>query len=216
MLQKISYLGNELFQLDDNEIPVETTDIARLAIATGQCKTEEESIAFAESVKTTGEGNLQVEANKGVIVNIYEVDYPQPKNPRLETQELAGSVREERDFVTQYVYPSTEVEDVVVVLRKDLEDGGKAHTPKASKRGWRQVLSWKEIKEYKPGARVRVKDLPTYHSAYHDSGVRDGDEGTIVMKYPIGGWDIKFDNGRMYSQDPRIYIAIREKFLELI
>ena len=215
MIQKISYLGNELFQLDDNEIPVETADISRLAMHTGQCKTEEESIAFVEAIKSKGEGSLQVESNKGVIVNIYEVDYPQPKNPRLETQELAGSVREVRDFVTQYVYPSTEVEDVVVVLRKDLEDGEKARTPKASKKGWRQVLGWKTEKVFGPGARVRVKNI----RARHDSlGLHDGDEGTIIKAYdpelPVS-WDIRFDNGKMFHSTVA-YIALGEKFLELV
>jgi hypothetical protein len=147
MLQKISYLGNDLFQLDDSTIPLETEDIKRLAVDIGKMN-ECQAKSFLEKLESSGEADLETTAATGVVVNVYEVDYVPPKDPKLETQQLGATVREQRDFITQYLFPSTETEDVIVGLRKDLSehsDGGgrMPRNKKTSRKDWRQVLSWR-------------------------------------------------------------------------
>ena len=153
MLQKISYLGNNLFQLDDSTIPLETEDIKRLAMDAGKMS-ECQAKAFLEKLESSGEADPETTAATGVVVNVYEVDYAPPKDPNLETQQLGSTVRENRDFITQYLFPSTNTQDVIVGLRKDLEEhGGGDRMPKNKKtslKGWRKVLSYKNIDKNVP------------------------------------------------------------------
>jgi hypothetical protein len=83
-------------------------------------------------------------------------------------------------------------------------------------KSWRQILGYRvEEKEFKPGARVRVRNL-LENPFYYRQGIRDGDEGTIVGRYGSGGsWDIKFDNGTMFNNGI-LYIALYPQNLELI
>jgi hypothetical protein len=161
MLQKLSYLGNDLFQLDDSTIPLETDAVKRLAMDVGKMD-EIQSKAFLEKLRESGEASLETTAATGVVVNVYEVDYVPPKDPKLETQQLGATVREQRDFITQYLFPSTETEDVIVGLRKDLSehsDGGgrMPRNKKTSRKNWRQVLGYRTVeKKIKKGTRVRL------------------------------------------------------------
>ncbi len=137
MIQKIAYLGNDLYQLDDNEIPIDGEELKHIARdISGMDDTKSE--VFLDGVKTSGSGNLEVTANKGTIVNVYEVDYAAPADPNKETQQLGATVDEPRDFVTQYLFPGSSVEEVVVELRSKIDE--EERHKKSAVKGWRNVL----------------------------------------------------------------------------
>lgn len=139
---KISKLSGEMYQINDEEIPVGIDTVKDIiASVDGDDKvleqlTEETPVEIIEKI-----------ANRGTVVNIYEVDYPAPSDPNKETQEMASRVDEYNDFVTQNLFPGVSAEDIVVEMRQPDKQGpgklfneqelrDKAH----QKKSWRQKL----------------------------------------------------------------------------
>ncbi|MFA5396576.1 MAG: hypothetical protein WC346_11270 [Methanogenium sp.] len=147
MIYKVAYIDENIFQIGDDSVPIDELSLTRLAQSLSSMD-ETQAKNWVEQVKQTKEGNLEEKtAEKGVIVDMYEVDYPPPANPMKETEELASRLNEKEDFVTQYVFPSSETQDVLVGLRQDILKEKPTEVPElkeATKRNWRQVLSWQE------------------------------------------------------------------------
>jgi hypothetical protein len=145
MIHKVAYIGEGLFQVGESEVPYEEASLKQLASSLSgmdDIKTQ----TWIEEVIQTKQGQLEEKtADTGVIVDLYEVDYPTPSDPLKQTEELASHLDERKDFVTQYVFPATETKDVIVGLRQDLlkqKDHGSEPVKQASRQSWRQVLSW--------------------------------------------------------------------------
>jgi len=84
---------------------------------------------------------------KGVVVDMYEVEYPVPANPLKETEALAEHLDEQNDFINQYLFPSTSTEDVLVTLQQREEDNApdkqkalRNRSQPIAKQAWREVL----------------------------------------------------------------------------
>lgn len=111
---KLTSLGNDLYQLGSEEIPLEEAQIKVLINSLGL--SEERAREIIEKAQKEGSTIMSSkrESNKGVVVNLYEVDYSMPKDPNRETQELASHLDEYNDFVTQYIFPGKELSDIEV------------------------------------------------------------------------------------------------------
>jgi len=145
MIQKVSYLGEGLYQLDNDSIPLDEETLKRVVaeIHSDWGVTSLES--WLKELKEKKESSLNVQSSKGVVVNLYEVDYPPPKDPRKETQQVAQYVDEPRDFITQYIFPSSTSEDVLIGLRSDiLADEEKLYKENIPDRETRES-SWRDI-----------------------------------------------------------------------
>lgn len=132
---KIAKIDNDNYQVDDNEIPLSITDI-RNVLTSYAGMSDIQASQWLDELDDKKENTFEEKiANKGVVVNMYEVDYNKPQDPNKETQEIAKHLNEYNDFVSQIVYPDTETEDVVVDLRKNLENN---KMPKNL--NWRMIL----------------------------------------------------------------------------
>lgn len=72
----------------------------------------------------------------GVVVDMYEVEYPTPQNPDDETKNLEAYLDYNRDFVTQYTFPGSKSPDVIVGLRENLLQN---ETPRNIYKKWNRV-----------------------------------------------------------------------------
>ena len=143
MIHKVAYIGDGLFQVGENTVPVDESSLVALARDVAHLD-EIQAFTWIDEVKQLKQGQLEEKtADTGVIVDLYEVDYPTPSDPMKQTEDLASHLDERKDFVTQYVFPATETKDVIVGLRQELlkdakppQEAGK----QSSQKGWRQVL----------------------------------------------------------------------------
>lgn len=119
-LIKISSVGENLYQYGEQEIPIDRETL--LSILKVEARENHSPESFVDDVDKNGSGEYEKKtANKGVIVDVYEVEYPAPSNPMKETQELAKNLDEYNDFITQYLFPGSNVEDINVELHSQIE-----------------------------------------------------------------------------------------------
>ena len=130
MIHKITKLSSGFYQLDNNETPLDEESLLNLVLSSKEVSNMEEAREWVGGVEV--EGSLSIVGDTGVIVDIYEVDYPHPVDPKKETQELAFRLDEDSDFITQHLFPGADVEDVVVVLQEDINRSKK-------------LLSWQSV-----------------------------------------------------------------------
>lgn len=111
---KVSFISDNLYQINNEEIPLEEQQIKVLVNSLGL--SDDRAREIIDISKKEGSVILPIskESNKGVVVNLYEVDYPAPKDPNKETQELVSHLDEYEDFVTQYIFPGEEVKNMEV------------------------------------------------------------------------------------------------------
>ncbi|MCK9543229.1 MAG: hypothetical protein M0R03_14505 [Novosphingobium sp.] len=117
---KIAKISENLFQVDDNELPISITEVRQIANGYGGLDNIEAS-KWIDELEEKGEHQLEAKANKGVVVNMYEVDYPPPQDPNKESQQVVKYLDEYDDAISQQVFPGVETKDVVVDLHKNLE-----------------------------------------------------------------------------------------------
>ena len=113
---KVAALANGEYKYNDQDIPLDKEGMSSLiSTLTGADKTAANEIV--DSMKDGAEVELD-EANTeiGTVVDVYEVHYPKPADPAKETQEIASHLDEYKDFVTQYLFPGSEVNEVGVGL----------------------------------------------------------------------------------------------------
>ena len=137
----IKKIGN-LYQIDDNETPIESSTLRSTLASLNQLSDAEVSKVM-DDIDEKGELSLTAEANTGIIVDLYEVEYPTPPDPEKSTQELARHLDERKDFVTQYLFPDSSTEDVIVGLRQDLLENKKMPTPSAMNKETSSKLNFK-------------------------------------------------------------------------
>jgi len=136
MIQKIASLGNGYYSIDDSDVVADTALVNQL-LQKQSFMSDEEVKDFLSSFQPGQTKNFKVKANTGVVVNLYEVDYPAPPDPNEETQELAKHLDEYKDFVSQNIFPDTHIEDIVVDERSKILGPSKK---KVAKVGWREKL----------------------------------------------------------------------------
>lgn len=115
----INHLGDSLYQIGDNDVPIDKDTLISMIssslslndIATLEWLGELEKEGAKELIVKTGE--------QGVIVDLYEVEYD-VTDPMKATQELASHLDEREDFVTQYLFPGSVTEEVLIGLRQDI------------------------------------------------------------------------------------------------
>jgi 8-oxo-dGTP pyrophosphatase MutT (NUDIX family) len=135
-LQKITYLQDSFFNINNSDVAVEELQIKNLLKSQANI-TDDEVDDWVKEIKEKGSKEFPIkEANKGVIVNMYEVDYPMPRDPNKETQEMASHLDDNKDFVNQYLFPGSETQDIIVGLRSDVLEEGEG-----KKKNWRDTLS---------------------------------------------------------------------------
>ena len=140
MIHKVSYIAEDAFQVDNETVPLDEQSLVQLAQEMGGWD-EGSARGWVEQVKLKKVGELETEANKGVVVDLYEVNYPAPADPMKETEQLASHLDEHKDFITQYLFPGSDSQDIVVGTETEIE---KRHKSKvAPTAGWRGVLSWR-------------------------------------------------------------------------
>ncbi len=147
---KISSIGDDQYKFNDQEISLDKTDtITLLANLTNMnVEAATEAIENIDSDREF-EGRQEDPTNTeiGTIVDVYEVHYPKPTDPMKETQELASHLNEHDNFVTQYLFPGSNVNEIGVGLTPikpgdPLKDGvlePAALTP-TKEAGWRGEL----------------------------------------------------------------------------
>lgn len=114
----IKKVGN-LYQVADNETPIDATTLREMIKSLSQ-KSDADVSKVMDNIDNQGETSLDVGNEKGVIVDLYEVPYTKPADPEKETQELARHLNEKKDFVTQYLFPGSTTNEVIVGLRQDI------------------------------------------------------------------------------------------------
>ena len=117
---KITHLGNSLYQIGDNDVPVTVDTLVQLVTSSLYQDDELAAQEWVAQLDKEGTKELPMKtADKGVIVDLYEVDYTSP-DPMKDTQELARHLNEKEDFVTQYLFPGSETDEVLIGLRRDI------------------------------------------------------------------------------------------------
>ena len=119
----IKKVGN-LYQIDDNETPIDSATL-RSTLASLTNSDDPKVSSIMDDIDEKSELSLEVTANTGIVVDLYEVDYPPPTDPEKATQDLASHLNEKKDFVTQYLFPDRHTEDVIIGLRQDLLENKK-------------------------------------------------------------------------------------------
>jgi len=137
MITKISKIGQDIYSVNDSEIPLNQTSVINLGINLGVKDTEK----LMDDLDKKGSIEIKT-AERGTVVNVYEVEYPTPKNPDEETQEMAQHLDEYEDFITQNLFPGVESEDVVITTEESLE----ANKPQV-KGGPGRLFTEKELRE---------------------------------------------------------------------
>lgn len=137
---KIAKISNDLYQIDDNELPIDITELRQVVSSYGGLSDVDVSKKLDE-LDEKSEISLEKQANTAVVVDMYEVDYPSPPDPMKETQEIAKNLDEKNDFVNQFIFPQAQTEDVVVDLHKNI------------KKQPTQKFNWRTLKQvqYDPG-----------------------------------------------------------------
>ncbi len=151
-------LQQKISSLDDGNYIVEgsdkTLDRNQVTDLLKSISTVPDIDEFFRNVHHYGEYPFEVKANTGVIVDLYEVEYPEPSDPIKETEELASHLDEIKDFQTQYLYPDSTTQDIIVGLRSEMmPDGSKVINPASGEKettrapartsGWREALNVK-------------------------------------------------------------------------
>jgi hypothetical protein len=183
---KVAYVGEGMFQVGDSDIPYDETSLLQLVQSYADLD-DVKALTWIDEIKQTKQGQLQEkEANRGVIVDLYEVEYPTPTNPLKETEDLASHLDEKKDFVTQYLFPGNETKDITVGLSKDLLKGQPQQpVPKqATKQGWRQVLSW----EVKPEFPISTTPITQEQLFLWFPVWKNWLQGLSVLRFP---WQLK-------------------------
>ena len=149
MITKVSKIG-ELYQINNSNTPLDITSLRELLKESSNVSNMNDWLDILDE-KGNNEFELKT-AEKGTVVNIYEVEYPTPSDPNKETQEMARAVDEYEDFITQNLFPGITPEDIIVTQREHKEDikmgpgrffNEKELRDKAKnvKRGWKRTLS---------------------------------------------------------------------------
>ncbi len=167
---KVAKISDNLYQLDNNEIPIDNDSLK--GILKESSSIEEASINnWLDELDDKGENSFKIsQSGKGTVVNIYEVDYPQPEDPNKETQEMMKYLDEYEDAISQQLFPGVPVDDVLVTTQKDEKEGqGRFFTEqelrekaKNVKRGWKERLRDNLTLSNPPGyeeARKRAKAI---------------------------------------------------------
>ncbi|MFA5398662.1 MAG: hypothetical protein WC346_21790, partial [Methanogenium sp.] len=145
MITKVSKVG-DLYQINEGDTPIDITSLRGILKETNITNINN----WLDDLDKEGNNTFEITADKGTVVNIYEVDYPTPKNPNLETQEISKHLDEYEDAISQQIFPGVPVEDVVVTTQeslksKDVNEGRffneQELRDKANvKRGWKERL----------------------------------------------------------------------------
>jgi len=138
-----------LYQIDDNDTPIDINSLKEMLKSIGQID-DKEIQGVIDEVDENGEKKINGPSNKGVIVDLYEVEYPTPSDPEKSTQELASHLDEKHDFVTQYLFPDSTTDEVIVGLRQDLMDN---HLKEDS-----QMSSKSSLKSFKVAYALPLKE----------------------------------------------------------
>ena len=116
MITKVSKVG-DLYQINEGDTPIDITSLRGILKETNVNDINN----WLDDLDKEGNNAFEITADKGTVVNIYEVDYPTPKNPNLETQEISKHLDEYEDAISQQIFPGVPVEDVVVTTQESLE-----------------------------------------------------------------------------------------------
>lgn len=115
----IKHLGGLLYQIGDNKVPIDSTTLREI-LANILNLDDLKSTKWIDDLESTGSKELIVKTGeRGVIVDLYEVEYT-VTDPLQSTQELARNLDEKEDFVTQYLFPGSATEEVIIGLRQDI------------------------------------------------------------------------------------------------
>ena len=146
MFIKVSKIAENVYQIENNDIPIDIDSLKGLL--------KEASIIdsldldkWLDTLDKKGENKFEVKSNKGTVVNIYEVEYPIPRNPNEETQMMAKNLDEYKDFITQNLFPGVESEEIVITTKNEIKRQKRIPDMTRSlsgvrnvKKGWREVL----------------------------------------------------------------------------
>ena len=125
MITKISKIDEDIYQIDDNEIPLDVTSTRNLIESLGNQDIND----VMDEIDKEGSIDLKT-AEKGSVVEVYEVTYP-------DGEDIQEYVKK-KDLVSQDLFPGVESEDinVKVMPKNDLQVN--------SKKSWREVLALQE------------------------------------------------------------------------
>lgn len=160
MITHITKLSSGMYQLDDNPVPIDQESL--LALANKDYGFDSDSLdIWKRNLDAQGAAALETDASKGVVVDMYEVEYPAPMDPNKETEDLASHLNEKRDFITQYLFPQTETNDVIVGLREDIlptkkETGPMKQSPQVSATASLRVIADAIKDHYKTDNKVTL------------------------------------------------------------
>ncbi len=115
----IKHLGDFLYQVGDNTVPIDSSTL-RGVLANILNLEDSEITKWVDDLESKGAKELIVKTGEqGVIVDLYEVEYA-TTDPMKATQDLAKQLNEKEDFITQYLFPGSVTEEVLIGLRQDI------------------------------------------------------------------------------------------------
>ena len=164
MITKISKIDDNIYQINQDEIPLDITSTRNLIESLGNKDIND----IMDKIDTEGSMEL-VTAEKGSIVEIYEVDYTEGEN-------IQKYIDKKKDLVSQDLFPGVESEDIdITILPKQnnleptkvsqLSERYWRRREKFHKRSWRQILSLQE--EDFHIEKVEESDIPEILSLLH-------------------------------------------------
>ena len=121
MIIKVAVLGNDLYQLADNVIPIDKQELEAIVKNSSLLFKDEEK--FWYNLLNNKEADLAVTSDTGTVVDMYEVDY----QPGATEKDIVLGIDPKEDLVSETVIPGTQVEKVNINVTSD-------------KKGWRELF----------------------------------------------------------------------------
>jgi len=160
MITKVSKVG-DLYQINEGDTPI---DITSLRSILKESNVKDEINNWLDSLDKEGENTFEVTANKGTVVNIYEVDYPVPSDPNKETQEISKYLDEYEDAISQQIFPGIPVEDILITTKtndakeKGVQQGRLFNEKELREKGKNIKRGWKELGDLKYYIEEKIKE----------------------------------------------------------
>jgi len=117
MLCKITSLENGLYQVDNNDVPLELTGM--IEFAKMMLPDPKDFDAFMEKLETKKQASLELKADTGLVVDMFEVDYPEGGQGNEDA--VLQNLDRKKDLVSETVLPDTTVPDVNIVAKPPIQ-----------------------------------------------------------------------------------------------
>ncbi len=147
MLIKVTSLGDDLYKVNDEDTPIDKQELE------GIVKDERHRLDnFWKDLEEKKQASLELKADTGLVVDMFEVEYPQGQGSE---EEVLQNLDRKKDLVNEMVLPDTTIPDINVSVKRE------------GRKNWRQVL---QVKSWDTSVTTyKLSYVKTYDSRKSDT-----------------------------------------------